>query len=454
MDTSDLPKVGFIGLGAMGFAMSTHLVRVGFPVIGYDIFTATVERWQSACKEIPSSRATVASSPAETVKSADIVLLMVANHHHVHSALFDEKVGAVHRLPKDVTVVINATIPPTQPAEVRRRLTEEFGRGDVKLVDCPVSGGVARSTNGTLTMMLAADDAAILKQSQVQQVLKAVASEGKTLYTIPGGLGAGQSAKALNQVQAGIHIVSASEIMGLAAVLGADTQAFFDYLTSSDDSQASKKVVGWTWMFENRGPRMLSATPPLASMTLIIHKDVGIIDAEEKRLNIELPLLNKAFDYLNVVMETDAKADDSIIVQHYLGKGSSKQDLVVESVGRKANDQPKLERALAKCNAIIHLNSAFETIKFSESLDLTGPEQRRQWFSIISGAAGGSTVFSEVIPLAFADEDGVEAAFKKYAKDKYGEEALNTAVSLDSCSLRYADFEAEIDCGGRQGERL
>ena len=436
MDTSDMPKVGFIGLGAMGFAMSTHLVRVGFPVIGYDIYTPTVERWQSACKEIPSSRATVASSPAETVKSADIVLLMVANHYHVHSALFDEKVGAVHALPKDITVVINATIPPTQPSEVRKRLAEEFGRGDVKLVDCPVSGGVARSTNGTLTMMLSADDAAILKQPEVQQALKAVSSEGKTLYTIPGGLGAGQSAKALNQVQAGIHIVSASEIMGLAAVLGADTQSFFDYLTSSDESQASKKVVGWTWMFENRGPRMLSATPPLASMTLIIHKDVGIIEAEEKRLNIELPLLNKAFEYLNVVMETDAKADDSIIVQHYLGKGSAKQNLVVESVGRKRDDQSKLERNLAKCNAIIHLNSAFETIKFSESLDLTGPEQRKQWFSIISGAAGGSTIFSEVIPLAFADKEGIEAAFRNYASEKYGEEALETAVSpntLDQC---------------------
>ena len=445
-----MPKVGFIGLGAMGFAMSTHLVRVGFPVIGYDIYTPTVERWQGACKEISNSRATIAHSPAETVKSADILLLMVANHHHVHSALFDEKVGAVHGLPKDITVVINATIPPTQPTEVRRRLTEEFGRDDVKLVDCPVSGGVARSTNGTLTMMLAADDAAILKQSQVQQVLKAVSSEGKTLYTIPGGLGAGQSAKALNQVQAGIHIVSASEIMGLAAVLGADTQSFFEYLTSSDESQATKKVVGWTWMIENRGPRMLSATPPLASMTLIIHKDVGIIEEEEKRLNIELPLLNKAFDYLNIVMETDAKADDSIIVQHYLGKGSSKQNLVVESVGRKRDDQSKLEKTLAKCNAIIHLNSAFETIKFSESLDLTGPEQRKQWFSIISGAAGGSTVFSEVIPLAFADKEGVEAAFRKYASEKYGEEALKTAVSLNALKPfeAKADPRTEIDRGG------
>ena len=430
MGTSDLPKVGFIGLGAMGFAMSTHLVRNGFPVTGYDIYTPTVERWQKECNDMSNSHATVASSAAETVKSADVVLLMVANHHHVHSALFDDKVGAVHGLPKDCTVVINATIPPTQPAEVRRRLTEEFGRPDVTLVDCPVSGGVARSINGTLTMMLAADNASDYEQPKVQQVLRAVSSEGKTLYPIPGGLGSGQSAKALNQVMCGIHIVSASEIMGLAAVLGADTQAFSDYLTSSDKSQKSGKVVGWTWMFENRAPRMLTTTPPLASATLIIDKDVGIIREEEKRLDTKLPLLDKASDILKEVMKTDAKADDSCIVQHYLGKNSAKQNLVVESIGIKSGTQAKLEKEIATCNAIIHLNSAFETIKFSESLDLTGPEQRKQWFSIISGAAGGSTIFSDVIPLAFADKDGVDAAFKKYATEKFGADSLQIAVSL------------------------
>lgn len=434
--SSDMPKVGFIGLGAMGFAMSTHLVRNGFPVIGYDIYTPTLERWQKTCKQMSDSRATVASSPTEAVKSADVVCLMVANHHHVHSALFEDKVGAVYGLPQGATVIINATIPPTQPSEVRRRLTKEFNRADVKLIDCPVSGGVARSENGTLTMMLAADEDSTLQQPQVREVLTNLSSKGATLYPIPGGLGAGQSAKALNQVMCGIHIVSASEIMGLAAVLGADTQSFFDYIKSGDESQKSKKVVGWTWMLENRGPRILSADPAMASATLIINKDVGIIRDEEERVGVELPLLNKAWDYLQVVMKTDSKADDSVIAQHYLGKDSSKRDLVVEQVGKSASNQPELEKQVALCNAIIHLNSAYETIKFSEALKLTSAEQKKQWFSIISGAAGGSTIFSDVIPLAFADDGGIDAAFKKYAKEKFGDSALKTAVSTSFHSPR------------------
>lgn len=419
-EMASLPNVGFIGLGAMGFAMSTHLVKTGFPVTGYDIYGPTLERWQSTCDEVPNSRAKTATSPSEAVKDASVICLMVANHHHVHSALFDEKVGAVHALPNGATVIIHATIPPTQPAEVRKRLTQEFNRPDIKLIDAPVSGGVARSINGTLTIMVSADDPANLEQPDAKTVLQNVASKGKTLYAIPGGLGGGESAKALNQVMCGIHIASASEIIGLAAIVGADTQKFFDYLVSKDS--AGKPVIGWSWMFENRGPRLLSATPPMASATSIIDKDVGIIRDEERRLNVELPLLNNASDVITAVMKTHASADDSCIAQYYLGFDSDRQNLVVERAGNPtaaAADQDKLIKDVANAHAVIHLTSAYETTIFAKALDLVSAEQKKQWFSIISGAAGGSTIFSEVIPLAFADPEGIEHAFKKYAQDKF-----------------------------------
>jgi 3-hydroxyisobutyrate dehydrogenase-like beta-hydroxyacid dehydrogenase len=423
---SPFPQVAFIGLGAMGFAMSTHLVRTGFPVTGYDIYGPTLERWQSTCdNDIPNSRATNATSPKEAVQNAPVVCLMVANHHHVHSALFDDKVGAVHTLPKDCTVIIHATIPPTEPLAVRARMTDEFKRPDVKLIDAPVSGGAARSINGTLTIMAASDNPKYLEQPHVKAVLENVASKGKTLFVIPGTLGAGQSAKALNQVMAGIHIPAASEIMGLAALNGVDTQKFYDALTSQDSflSKGGKLPLGWSWMFDNRGPRMLSATPPMASATAIINKDVGIIRDEEVRLNTNLPLLNQAGDVIKAVMQTHASADDSCIVQYYLGFDSDRASLVVQRAGNptiaSGTDEEAMIRKLATAHAVIHVISAFETITFAKSLDLMRPEQRKQWFSLIAGAAGGTTVFAEVIPRAFEDPDNVEAAFKKYAKEKF-----------------------------------
>ncbi|EXJ82811.1 hypothetical protein A1O3_06626 [Capronia epimyces CBS 606.96] len=428
--SNSLPQVGFIGLGAMGFAMSTHLVRAGFPVRGYDIYGPTLDRWQTTCNEIPNSRATVAKSPAEAVKDVPVVCLMVANHHHVHSALFDDKVGAVHALPKDCTVIIHATIPPTEPLSVRSRLTDEFKRPDVKLIDAPVSGGVARSINGTLTIMASSDDPAILQQPVAKIFLENLTTKGKTLFIIPGTLGAGQSAKALNQVMAGIHIPSASEIFGLAAINGLDTKKFYDFLVTKDST--GKLPPGWSWMFDNRGPRILSTDPPLASATAIINKDVGIIQDEEARLGAELPLLNKASEVLKAVMKTHAGADDSCIAQWYLGFDSDRSNLVVERAGNPtvaAEQQDALIRKVATAHAVIHLISAYETITFAKALDLMHPNQRKQWYSLIAGAAGGTTIFSEVIPRAFDDPDGVDAAFKKFAKERFAD-ALDNTVSL------------------------
>ncbi|KAJ9610722.1 hypothetical protein H2200_005499 [Cladophialophora chaetospira] len=448
--TSPYPQVGFIGLGAMGFALSTHLVRTGFPLTGYDIYGPTLDRWRATCKEVENSNVKTATSPAEAARNANVVCLMVANHHHVHSALFDENNGAVHALPKDCTVIIHATIPPTQPSSVRERLTNEFGRADVKLIDAPVSGGVARSINGTLTIMVSSDDAKNYQEANAKAVLDNEASKGKTWYAIPGGLGAGQSAKALNQVQAGVHIPSASEIMGLAAINGLDTEKFYDALTSKDST--GKPPVGWSWMFENRGPRMLSATPPMASATLIINKDVGIIRDEEVRLNVELPLLNAASNVITEVMKTHATADDSCIVQYYLGFDSDGADLVVKQSGNtalSASEQETITRDIATAHAIIHTVAAYETTKFAKALDLMRPEQKKQWFSIISGAAGGSTIFSDVIPRAFEDADGMEVAFQKYAKEKFAGPAVEKTEKLieDAKNQGYAPklLEAAVE---------
>ena len=415
----------------MGFAMSTHLVRTGFPVTGYDIYGPTLDKWISACKEIENSNAKTANSPAEAVRKANVVCLMVANHHHVHSALFDPEIGAVHALSKNITVIIHATIPPTEPSKVRERLSTEFNRPDVKLLDAPVSGGVARSINGTLTIMVSSDDMKNLQERNAKVTLENITSKGKTMFVIPGGLGAGQSAKALNQVQAGVHIPSCSEIMGLAAVNGLDTQKFYDTLISRDSK--GKMPVGWSWMFENRGPRMLSAKPPLASMTLIINKDVDIIRDEEPRLKIELPLLNASSDVIREVMKTHAKEDDSCIVQYYLGFDSDRKDLVVKQAGNStmsAAEQDSMIRDIATAHAIIHLISAYETTKFADALDLMRPEQKKQWFPMIAGAAGGSTIFAEAIPQVFEDADGVEAGFKKYAQEKFAEHTVERTTSI------------------------
>jgi len=423
------PHVAFLGLGAMGFAMSTHLVRTGIQVTGFDIYQPTLDRWTEACTKIqqsdnPKAQFSTTTSCSEAVKSgANIVILMVATHYHCNSALFES--GAVNDLPQDIPVIIMATVPPTYPIEARQRLTSEFNRPDVKLVDAPVSGGVARSQNGTLTIMASSDSPENMNHPLVQTCLQTLSNNGKTLYPIPGTLGAGTSAKALNQVQCGIHIVSGSEIMTLAALAGLNTTHLFK--TVNTQTSSGKYPYGWTWMLTNRAPRMLDPTLPIASAISIINKDVGIIYDEEARLNTELPLLNTAHSQLKTCMDSGiATWDDALLTKYYLDptlKDESKQQLVIEHAQDTftSTAAAEVEQTVLHAHALINLISAYETVKFAEALDLMGPKQRAMWFELIAGAAGGSTVFSEVIPMAFEEAQWLDG-FKKYAQAKVGTE--------------------------------
>lgn len=453
-----VPHVAFLGLGAMGFAMSTHLVRSGIRVTGFDIYQPTLDRWTEACSKIQrdensSAQFSTTTSCPEAVKSgANIVILMVATHYHVNSALFES--GAVKDLPQDVPVMIMATVPPTYPAEVRKRLDEEFGRSDVKLVDAPVSGGVARSQNGTLTIMASSNDPENFQHPLVSTCLQTLSNNGKTLYPIPGTLGAGTSAKALNQVQCGIHIVGASEVMALAALSGLNTTKFLKTVsTPFAVSDKERYPYGWTWMLTNRAPRMLDPALPIASAISIINKDVGIIYDEEARLNIELPLLNRAHSQLKVCMDSGIAAwDDAFLTKYYLDptlKNEKQQQLVIEQAqdSYTATADQGTELHVLQAHSIVNLVSAYETVKFAEALDLMGPKQRAMWFELIAGAAGGSRVFSEVIPMAFAASTWQEG-FKQYAQQMIGPgkewDLANVEAVLTKAKQARPDFDPKL----------
>lgn len=428
-----LPKIAFLGLGAMGLCMSTHMYRSGFPLTGYDIWKPTLEKFEAQCAAIANeSKISIpvktASSPCEAVKGADVVILMVATHHHVESALFDKDVGAVHSLKKGCAIIITATVPPMYPLSVRKKLDEEFRRADVALVDAPVSGGTARAVNGTLTIMTSADLPESLERKDVKVVLDELAGD---LGVISGGLGSGTATKALNQVCCGIHIVASSEIMGLAAVLGLDTEKFYEYQIQQD---RARKREGWSWMFENRGVRMLQKEPPIASMTAIIVKDVGIIMDETKRLSIDLPMVAASAASLKEVMDAGMSAqDDSCVVKVYLEKANRKTDLVQDRVANStltSGKDDEVMKMLCDAHACIHIASSYETVVFSEALKMSNDRQRQQWYSIIAGAAGGSTMFYEVVPAMFAARNYVDG-MQEYIKSR---KLVSVSIRLQ-CSL-------------------
>lgn len=135
----------------------------------------------------------------------------------------------------------------------------------MKFIDCPVSGGAKRAADGTLSIMAGGKDDALESGKFLLQEM----ADSNKLYLVPGGIGAGSNMKMVHQVLAGIHILGASEAMGFAGRLGLD---------AVQTGEKIKRGDAWTWMHENRLPRMLSEDwNPGASALTIILKDVVCI---------------------------------------------------------------------------------------------------------------------------------------------------------------------------------
>ncbi|KAB5524318.1 hypothetical protein DKX38_022067 [Salix brachista] len=204
-------RIGFIGLGAMGFGMATHLLKSNFCVVGYDVYKPTLTRFVNA-------GGLIGNSPAETSKDVDVLVVMVTNETQAESVLYGD-LGAI----AGASIILSSTVSPAFVSQLERRLQS---RG-LKLVDAPVSGGVKRASEGTLTIMASGTDEALTCTGSVLSALS------EKLYVIRGGCGAGSGVKMINQLLAGVHIASGAEAMALGARLGLNTRMLFDFVKNS-----------------------------------------------------------------------------------------------------------------------------------------------------------------------------------------------------------------------------
>ncbi|KAL6364239.1 hypothetical protein LRP88_02156 [Fusarium phalaenopsidis] len=170
----EISTIGVIGLGAMGQGMASSLVRAGFKVRGYDVFSPAVDKFAANGEEaIPTA------SPAEAAKGADVLVLMVQNAQQAEDVLFG-------------------------------------------------SGAAAESLlDNSIVIMVSGDDATI---DNINGPLAAMTGLPENLHRLQGGVGAASSVKMINQLLAGSHIAAAAEAMAFAARLGLDTRRVFELL--------------------------------------------------------------------------------------------------------------------------------------------------------------------------------------------------------------------------------
>jgi 3-hydroxyisobutyrate dehydrogenase len=285
------PQIGFIGLGAMGAGMAANLLRAGFPVIGFDLQPAALERLAAAGGQ-------AAASPAAAAEGADLLFVMVVNDAQVDAVLFGPD-GAAAALPKGATVIVCATV----PAAYVRALGERLAKLGLELLDAPVSGGAVGATGGMLTIMASGSARAF---EAADAALRACA---RRVYRLGAEPGIGATVKAVNQLLAGVNLVTAAEGMAFGTALGADPKVLFEII---------KDAAGGSWMFADRVPHMLADDYAPRSAVDIWVKDLGLVLATGKELRMPLPMAAAAYQ---VVMMAAAQGlgaiDDAAFVKVY-----------------------------------------------------------------------------------------------------------------------------------------
>lgn len=227
--------VGFVGLGAMGFGMASHLVKSGFNVRGFDVVPTQVAKFTDL-------GGVASSSPRDAATDAGVLVVVVANSAQADSVIFNSEQGAVQSLPFGSTIVLCATVPPSYHSSFIQQLSR-FGRADINVLDAPISGGAVKAGLGQLTILTSGT---LDARSAANDVITTMAEK---IYPIPGATGVASTVKMINQLLAGVHIAAAAEAMAFASKLELNTRRVFEVVNSSSS---------WSWMFENRVQHMLT----------------------------------------------------------------------------------------------------------------------------------------------------------------------------------------------------
>ncbi len=283
-------RIAFIGLGAMGAPIALNLVKAGHTVCGFDVRAG-------AAQALVQAGGTSAASAADAARDAEVYWLMVVSGEQAENVLFEG--GAAHALPKGAIVVAACT----QPPALARKTSDRLAAMGLAMLDAPVSGGIKGALAGALTIMVSGD-ADVLERAR--PVLSAV---GQRIFDVGREAGLGSTAKMINQLLCGVHIAAAAEAMHVAERAGVSLQTMHDIISVS---------AGNSWMWGDRGPRMMMEDPPVTSAVDIFVKDLGIVLDQGKLMRQGLPLASAAMQiFLAAAGLGHGKADDSQVLRAY-----------------------------------------------------------------------------------------------------------------------------------------
>lgn len=287
-------KVGFIGLGLMGRPMALNLMKAGHEVRVWS-------RRRESMQPLLDAGASDASGPAELAGWAEVVISMVADAPDVEQVALGAG-GVAEGASPGLVFVDMSTIAPAAARDIAARLAD---RG-VTMLDAPVSGGEVGAINAALTIMVGGDAAAFDKARPLFEAM------GKTVSLI-GEAGAGQVAKACNQILTGVGVAAVAEALNFATRSGVDAARVREILLGG---------FAYSRVLENHGQRMLDRNFKPGFKAWMHQKDMRIVMEEAHRLGLALPSAAATAQMFNAMVGSGLGEDDSIAMLKLLERMS------------------------------------------------------------------------------------------------------------------------------------
>jgi len=272
----------------MGGAMAENLIRAGYSLTVYNRTTSKAER-------LLDLGASLAESPAEVARKSELVFMNVSDTPDVLEIVFGEN-GIVEGAHPGMILVDHSTIKPSASREIYQRM-QAVG---VCALDAPVSGGDIGAKNGTLTIMVGGDADALEKIMPVLEVV------GKKITHV-GEAGAGQVAKAANQIMVAAQMVAEAELMLFAQKSGVDVAKVIE---------AIKSGAAQCWTLDVKPQRLLAGNRAPGFKSSLQAKDLNIVMETAHDYEVILPSTAVNTQLFNAMVAAGGgDLDNSVVIE-------------------------------------------------------------------------------------------------------------------------------------------
>ncbi len=268
-------KVGYIGLGLMGKSIARNILKAGFPLVAHN-------RSRAAVDELVGEGAVAAHSPAAVAAQVDVIFTNLPDSPDVQAVALGP--GGIHEAAHPGLVFVdNSTIKPA----TARHIAAELAKKGIPALDAPVSGGDIGARNGTLTIMVGGDAQAL------ETVMPVLLSMGKTVTHV-GDAGAGQVAKAANQIMVAAQMVAMGELLLLAQKAGVDPQKVV---------AAIKGGAAQCWTLDVKPPRLFAGNRAPGFKAHMQAKDLNIVLETAREYGVPLPATAEHAQLYNAMLQ-------------------------------------------------------------------------------------------------------------------------------------------------------